>query len=144
MFADQILDQKGREVATVAPTAPIQAALDLLADHNYGALVVSADGSTVAGILSERDIVRSMARLGAVTLDYTVADLMITDVVTCTGRTDTSELMELMTGRRIRHLPVVDDGALRGIISIGDVVKTRIDELATERRELVDYIQHGR
>jgi CBS domain-containing protein len=144
MFADQILDRKGRDVATIAPEASVADALQLLAEANVGALVVSTTGTTVEGILSERDIVRRLARDGAACIDLAVSTLMITDVVTCGGHTDSAELMSLMTGRRIRHLPVVDGGELRGLVSIGDVVKTRIDELATEREQLVGYIQHGR
>ena len=144
MFADEILDEKGRTLATIAPEATVTEAAATLAEHNIGALVVSEDGETVVGIISERDIVRRLARDGAAALDATVADLMKTEVASCHGRADTEEMMSTMTAGRFRHLPVVDDGRLRGIISIGDVVKVRIGELATEREQLVDYIREGR
>jgi CBS domain-containing protein len=140
---DRILDDKGREVATVAPDATVADAVAALAEHNIGALVVSSDGRTVEGILSERDIVRGLAD-GAGVLERLVRDLMATDVSTCHRRSDIEELMGTMTSGRFRHLPVVDDGALAGIISIGDVVKARIDELATETQQLVGYIRDGR
>lgn len=143
MLVDQILDTKGRDVATVTPDATIADAVAALAAHNVGALVVSADGSNVAGIVSERDIVRGLAD-GPDVLRRTVADVMATDVATCHGRSDIRELAETMTARRFRHMPVVADGRLAGIVSIGDVVKARIDELATETQQLVGYIQHGR
>ncbi len=144
MLADQILDSKGREVATVAPDATVSDALAMLAQHNVGALVASADGSSVDGILSERDIVRRLAADGSAALDLAVRDLMKTEVATCDGRANTEQIMNVMTNGRFRHMPVVEDGALRGIVSIGDVVKVRIDELATEKDQLVDYIREGR
>ena len=143
MQVDRILDDKGREVATVAPDATVADAVAALCEHNVGALVVSSDGRTVEGILSERDIVRGLAE-GADVLQRVVRDLMATDVSTCHGRSDIEELMGTMTSGRFRHLPVVDDGSLAGIISIGDVVKARIDELATETQQLVGYIRDGR
>lgn len=144
MLADQILDGKGREVATIAPDATVRAAAEALAGANVGALVVSPDGSTLAGILSERDIVRHLAADGPALLDQPVATIMRSEVHTCTGSENVDELMHRMTERRIRHLPVVADGALAGIISIGDVVKVRVDELETEKDQLVDYIRTGR
>lgn len=143
MLVDQILDSKGREVATVAPDATIADAVDALREHNVGALVVSADGAEVAGILSERDVVRGLAD-GPEMLQHTVGELMVRDVATCHGRTDTEELMGTMTSGRFRHMPVLADGRLAGIVSIGDVVKARIDELATETEQLVGYIRDGR
>lgn len=116
----------------------------LLAQHNVGALVVSVDDSTVSGILSERDVVRRLAAAGSAALDLPVRDLMKSEVATCGGRSDTEEIMNTMTEGRFRHMPVVEDGQLRGIISIGDVVKVRIGELATEREQLVGYIRDGR
>lgn len=143
MLVDQILDSKGREVATVAPDATIADAVRLMAARNVGALVVSADGGTVDGILSERDVVRALASQDDV-LACRVEELMVGDVATCDGRTDTEQLMGTMTAGRFRHVPVVAGGGLVGIVSIGDVVKARIDELATETEQLVGYIQHGR
>jgi len=143
VLVEQILDRKGREVATVAPDAVIAEAVRLMADRNVGALVVSADGGTVDGILSERDVVRALAAQPDV-LGCRVAELMVSDVATCDRRTDAVELMGTMTSGRFRHVPVVDDGRLAGIVSIGDVVKSRIDELASETQQLVGYIQNGR
>lgn len=144
MLADQILDSKGREVATVVPTATVADALAALAEHNVGALVVSNDGRAVAGIISERDVVRRLAAEGAAAMELAVADLMKTEVATCDGRADTERIMNIMTDGRFRHMPVVEEGVLQGIISIGDVVKVRIGELATEKEQLVGYIREGR
>ena len=143
MLVDQILDAKGRAVATVAPDATVADAVAAMAEHNVGALVVSTDGRTVEGIVSERDVVRGLAS-GADVLQRRVCDVMATDVSTCHGRSGIEELMGTMTSGRFRHLPVVADGSLVGIVSIGDVVKARIDELATETQQLVGYIRDGR
>ncbi|MEO1059119.1 MAG: CBS domain-containing protein [Actinomycetota bacterium] len=142
MNVHAILSVKGSDVATIAPEASIGAAVDALHDRKVGALVVSTDSSSIAGILSERDVVRRLATEGAGTLDEPVSAVMSASVVTC-GMNDTvHDLMGLMTGERIRHLPVVDDnGALAGIVSIGDVVKFRLDELQAENDELYGYIQ---
>ena len=144
MLADQILTRKGRAVSTVPPAATVRDALAALAEVNVGALIVSPDGSAVAGIISERDIVRRLAADGPGLLDQAVSALMQSEVHTCTGSDNVDQLMHLMSEHRIRHLPVVADGALVGIISIGDVVKTRVDELVTEKDQLVDYIRTGR
>jgi CBS domain-containing protein len=144
MQTDQILDRKGRDVSTIAPEAPVRAAVEQLGAANVGALVVSADGATVIGIVSERDVVRRLADGGAAVLDEPVSSIMQAEVLTCTGADPVDDLMHRMTEHRIRHLPVVDDGRLVGIISIGDVVKTHVDALETEREQLVDYIRTGR
>jgi len=141
VLADQILQRKGRDVSTIPPDATVRAAAEALASANVGALVVSPDGSALAGILSERDIVRRLAAAGPSLLDEPVSSIMQADVHTCAGADNVDQLMELMTEHRIRHLPVVEDDALCGIISIGDVVKTRVDELVTEKDQLVDYIR---
>ena len=144
-MADQILQRKGRDVSTIPPDATIRAAAEALASANVGALVVSPDGATLAGIVSERDIVRHLAAEGPSLLDEPVSSIMQADVLTCTGTDPVDDLMHRMTEHRIRHLPVVDDEAhLVGIISIGDVVKTHVDALETEREQLVDYIRTGR
>lgn len=143
MLVDQILESKGRDVTTVTPDASIADAIALLNEHNVGALVVSAGDGAVDGILSERDIVRALGDAPDV-LERRVSDLMVRDVATCTGRANTVDLMNTMTQGRFRHIPIVDDDRLCGIVSIGDVVKARIDELATETQQLVGYIQHGR
>jgi len=144
VLADQILDRKGREVSTIPPDTTVRAATTALAEANVGALIVSPDGSALAGIVSERDIVRRLAVDGPDLLDRPVSALMQSEVHTCTGSDTIDQLMHLMSEHRIRHLPVVADGALVGIISIGDVVKTRVDELTTEKDQLVDYIRTGR
>lgn len=144
MLADQILEGKGREVTTVAPEATVRAALEVLRDANVGALVVSADGRAVVGIVSERDVVRRLAVDGAALFDAPVSSIMASEVFTCTRADHVDSLMHLMTEHRIRHLPVVEDGALVGLVSIGDVVKTHVDELEREKDQLVDYIRTGR
>lgn len=135
-----ILNGKGREVATIAPDASAMDAADQLARHNIGALVVSSDGRAVEGIVSERDLVRQLARLGSHCLEGTVADVMSTDVITCTPEATCSELMATMTKGRFRHVPVLEGGELAGIISIGDVVKSRLDELEVQAKTLEQYV----
>lgn len=144
VLADQILERKGRTVATVAPEATVRDALAALRAANVGALVVSPDGSTLAGIVSERDVVRHLATAGAELLDAPVGSIMQAAVFTCAGSDTVDDLMHRMTEHRIRHLPVVDGDAVVGVISIGDVVKTHVDALETEREQLVDYIRSGR
>ena len=144
MQTDQILDRKGRDVSTIAPESPVRAAVEQLGNANVGALVVSADGVAVIGIVSERDVVRHLAEAGPAVLDAPVSSIMQAEVLTCTGTDPVDDLMHRMTEHRIRHLPVVADGQLVGIISIGDVVKTHVDALETEREQLVDYIRTGR
>jgi CBS domain-containing protein len=138
-----LLARKGAYVATAAPLDPVRVALATLVQHRIGALVVTSDGETVEGIASERDIVRGLERSGAQVLDETVASIMSTGVYTCSPEDDLASLMEVMTAQRIRHLPVVRDGVLSGIVSIGDVVKARVDDLELERKLLDDYI-HAR
>jgi CBS domain-containing protein len=140
MNVETILRAKGRSVATIAPDTAVEAALRELAAKSIGALVVSADGSGVAGILSERDIVRALAKHGASLLTMRVSELMTRRVVTCTPDDTVDELMSRMTERRIRHLPVMQDGRLCGMISIGDVVKNRIEEVEFEATSLRSFI----
>ncbi|HEX4112513.1 MAG TPA: CBS domain-containing protein [Stellaceae bacterium] len=140
MNVRSILERKGRAVATVRPDASVEAAVALLRLKGIGALVVSRDGENVEGIISERDVVRAMAEFGAEIGAMHVAALMSREVVTCDEADDIAALMRLMTERRIRHLPVIARGALAGIVSIGDVVKSRIEEVeseATAMRELI-------
>lgn len=140
MTIEELIRRKGDFVATVRPDATVAEALAELADHGIGALVVSSDGTGVEGIVSERDVVRRLHDQGAAVLQGTVADIMSTAVRTCSPTSTVDSLMETMTTHRIRHVPVVRDGALIGIVSIGDVVKTRMDELEADRRALEDYI----
>lgn len=135
-----ILDRKGADVATIHDNATVIEALRALAEHDVGALVVSATGDTVDGILSERDIVRRLARDGEATLSSAVADIMTADVRTCGPDATSDAVMETMTTHRGRHLPVVDGGRLVGIVSIGDVVKAQIDELTLQKESMQDYI----
>jgi CBS domain-containing protein len=171
VLIEHILHRKGHEVETIAADAPVADAVVKLRERNIGALVVTvpagadragdsesdtggddgsgADGTAagpIAGILSERDIVRALADAApdAAVLEQPVSTLMTTDLSTCGPRSTADELMRLMTDRRIRHVPVVDGGELAGIVSIGDVVKSRIDELQTETETLHDYISSGR
>ncbi|WP_328327415.1 CBS domain-containing protein [Kribbella sp. NBC_00382] len=139
MKINDVLRGKGNQVVTISPEATVTELLALLAEHNVGALVVSADGSTVAGIVSERDIVRLLNRTPDAG-DVRVSAIMTEQVHTCGPEDLVDNLMRLMTDRRIRHVPVVTDGALTGIVSIGDVVKTRIGELEFEREQLSNYI----
>ena len=140
MRIGQILQRKGGDVATIEPTASIVDVISSLGTHGVGALVVSSDGKTIGGIISERDIVRSLATLGADTLEATAAELMTAEVFTCELDATTEQLMSEMTKGRFRHVPVVEAGVLVGIISIGDVVNARVDELEVERQQLTDYI----
>lgn len=144
MRVRDIIRSKGSEVATASPDDSISDAIRMLSEWRIGALVVSAVEGSVDGILSERDVVRHLHG-GHDTMAQRVGELMTTDVVT-SGPDDTiADLMEMMTERRIRHLPVVDDdGSLIGIVSIGDVVKGRLAELEDERKHLEDYITSGR
>lgn len=135
-----ILERKGTDVATIREDATVIDALRALAEHDVGALVVSATGDTVDGIVSERDIVRRLARDGEATLGSSVGDIMTADVRTCEPDATTDVVMENMTTHRGRHLPVVDDGRLVGIVSIGDVVKAQIDELTVHKESMQDYI----
>jgi CBS domain-containing protein len=134
-----ILRFKGGDVWTIAPTDSVTALLSALAEHNVGALVV-ADGSGVLGIVSERDVVRRIAERGAALLDSPVEQIMTSIVVSCTSKDTVDGVGELMTQRRVRHMPVIDDGSLVGIVSIGDVVSSRIRQLEKDRGQLEQYI----
>jgi CBS domain-containing protein len=141
MRISDVIRRKGALVVTVRSDASVQRLLEVLEEHRIGAVVVSDDGSTVSGIVSERDVVRHLHTVGAGVLEQTVATIMTSEVHTCTPEDDIEDLARTMTDRRIRHVPVVVDGRLKAIVSIGDVVKWRIDELKTERDQLVGYIQ---
>ncbi len=139
---DVLRAKASHEVVTVSPEAGVRDLVAQLAEHNVGALIVSSDGETLDGIVSERDVVRFLHHEGTV-VNNTVGAIMTTEVETCTPDDDVEELMRTMTRRRIRHVPVVVDGTLRGIISIGDVVKHRIDQLEFERDQLDHYVSQG-
>ena len=141
MNVQSILAAKGNAVAKIAATSTLSEAVAALRDHGIGALVISADGNNIDGILSERDVVRSIASHGDDTMHLTVGSAMSSNVITCAPADSIDTLMEMMTERRIRHLPVLAlDGAIAGIISIGDVVKYRLVELENENSQLHDYI----
>ena len=138
-ISDVLTSKPGDQVITIGPDATVRELLGLLAQHNIGAVVVSADGERVDGIVSERDIVRRLAESDAV-LDGAVSAIMTSDVETCRPDTPVDDLRVVMTERRIRHVPVVTDGRLTGIISIGDVVKSSLDQLQFERDQLDSYV----
>ncbi|RMD93155.1 MAG: CBS domain-containing protein [Alphaproteobacteria bacterium] len=128
------------EVATISPQASVAEAAAMLAEKRIGALVVSEDGGTPQGILSERDIVREVHRSGSACIDRTVGDLMTAKVETCTPEDRADDVLGRMTAGRFRHMPVMEGGRMVGIISIGDVVKARLDELAHENEALAEMI----
>jgi CBS domain-containing protein len=141
MRISEVLAAKAdQQVATIRADTSVRELLGVLAEHNIGAVVVSRDGSSVDGIVSERDVVRRLQQDESV-LDAPVSTIMSHDVATCESTQSVDELMMLMTARRFRHVPVVKDGALTGIVSIGDIVKSRISELEFERDQLDSYVQ---
>jgi CBS domain-containing protein len=140
MNVETILHTKGRAVAMIKPDETVGAAVAELISRNIGALVVSEDGESVDGIISERDIVHALAARGTDLLSLKIAEIMTRPVVTCDPADSVEQLMAEMTNRRIRHFPVVRDGRLRGIVSIGDVVKSRLDEVEYEARSLRSFI----
>jgi CBS domain-containing protein len=136
-----VLRHKGRGVATVSPAVTIAELLVRLAESNVGAMVVTSESGSVRGIVSERDVVRALRRMGSDLLDEPVSAIMTSAVTTTTPDDSVESLARIMTESRIRHLPVLEDGRLAGIVSIGDVVKSRIDQLESERESLIGYIQ---
>lgn len=139
-----LLRTKGYDVATVEPTASVADVVTQLGRRGIGALVVSADGAHIDGIVSERDIVRALVDHGTGLLEEPVSSIMTSSVHTCGFDTSVDDLMTLMTAERIRHVPVLDNDCLAGIVSIGDVVKSRIHELEHEMQAVHEYITHGR
>jgi CBS domain-containing protein len=144
MRITDVLRVKGTRVVTVTPETTVRQLLAVLAEHRIGAVIVSHDGTSLDGIASERDIVRAFAKRGAAVMSEPVTAIYTAEVHTVTPDTQIEDVMRMMTERRVRHAPVVQDGSLRGIVSIGDVVKNRIDELETERAALTDYITSAR
>lgn len=141
MNVQEILARKGGDIVTIEPVATLAQAVTMLTERRIGALVVTGADRRIVGIVSERDIVRTMAAHGFAALDLPVAEAMTRKVVTC-GTTDTvREIMERMTAGKFRHVPVVEQGRLTGIISIGDVVKFRLQEMEQEQDALRDYIR---
>jgi CBS domain-containing protein len=144
MHVRGVLEGKGSDVATISPEQTLSSAATELANRKIGALVVVGPDGTVVGILSERDIVTAVGSTGASVLERPLSEVMTADVITCSPTATMEELMQAMPEQRIRHLPVVDHGALVGIVSIGDVVKRRVAEMQDEAKALGDYITHGR
>lgn len=140
MQISEVLRRKAAGVATVEPGLTVRELVARLSEHRVGALVVSSDGRTLLGIVSERDVVRRLHTDGAALLDRPVSEIMTSEVRTCEPSEAVASLMVLMTERRIRHIPVVEAGRLTGIVSIGDIVKQQIDELQSERDQLSAYI----
>ena len=140
MKVKDILSKKGQQVSVIRPDSTISTAANRLKLDGIGAMVVSEDGEQIAGIISERDIVRAMVEFGAGLQQMFVSELMTQSVRTCGPDAAINDVMVEMTRSRIRHLPVVESGKLAGIISIGDVVKNRLEELETETHVLRDYI----
>ncbi len=138
-----VLRNKGADVATVRPEATVAELLAGLAEHNIGAMVVLGADGVIAGMVSERDVVRRLHEYGPDVLGLTVERIMTPLVATCTLESCVDDLSELMTENRVRHIPVVVDGQLAGLVSIGDVVKVRMEELNTERMQLRAYITQG-
>jgi CBS domain-containing protein len=139
MRISEVLHVKGDNVVTISPDATVRELVAMLKEHNIGAVVVSTGSGTVSGIVSERDVVRGLAE-GTAVLDRTVNDIMTARVHTAAPTETVDHLMKLMTENRIRHVPVVVDGTLHGIVSIGDVVKSRMNELQFERDQLESYV----
>jgi CBS domain-containing protein len=140
MTVKAILEQKGHDVFTIGPNEKLSEAIRTLADHRIGALVITNGDGKIVGILSERDIVRVLAKEGAAALDHPVRSGMTAKVKICNEHHTVNEVMEIMTVGRFRHLPVEKDGRLNGIISIGDVVKRRIEDVEREAEEIRAYI----
>ncbi len=141
MLVHQLLKTKALTgVLTVKPDASVAEAAAILAQHRIGSIVVSQDGNAPDGILSERDIVRELAQTGGACLPHPVRDYMTTKVETCTSQSSSQELMARMTEGRFRHMPVIDNGKMIGVISIGDVVKAQLSELSMEKEALKGMI----
>ncbi|MEX2654609.1 MAG: CBS domain-containing protein [Acidimicrobiia bacterium] len=140
MRVKNILSKKGDTVVRVMTTDTVRTTLLRLKTHNFGALVVSDDGESVDGIISERDLVRAMVDEGLDLLDMVVGDLMTREVKTCGPEDDIEDVMDTMTNGRFRHMPVVVDGKLAGVVSIGDLVKHRMGELVDETKALREYV----
>lgn len=141
MIVKQILAAKGGDIVNIEPTATLTAAITLLAERRIGALLVLGADRRIVGILSERDIVRVLAERGPSVLHEPVGQFMTRNVTTCSEDETISNIMELMTTGKFRHLPVVDQGRVVGLISIGDVVKHRVQEIEHESEALQDYIR---
>jgi CBS domain-containing protein len=141
MKISDVVRHKGDNVVTVKPGDSVDTMLEVLAEHSIGAVVVSADGTSIDGIVSERDVVRQLVSSGRDMLGRAVSDIMTTEVQTAGLDDDLVDIATTMTNGRFRHMPVVVDGRLKGIVSLGDVVKHRLEEIQAERDQLIKYIQ---
>ena len=141
MRISEVVRRKGDEVVTISSEASLTELLDVLAERRIGCVVVADSPGAVDGIVSERDVVTALRGARRLPTDATVRDIMSTEVLTCVPTDDTETLARTMTERRVRHMPVVADGRLAGIVSIGDIVKQRLDELQLERDQLASYVQ---
>ena len=141
MTVNDILSHKGSQVITIEPTATVAAAVRMLVQQRIGALLVTGADRRIVGIISERDVVRVLDEKGAAVLGAPVAEVMTRKVVTCDHNATIAEIMERITSGRFRHVPVVENGRLAGIVSIGDVVKARLGELEHEQNALREYIR---
>lgn len=140
MKLEDVIRTKGHTVVTIAPTATVAELVTLMAEHRIGAVVVSADGVHIDGIVSERDVVNALAVRGAGAVNATVSDIMVNDVVIGSPEDRIEETAHTMTVKRVRHIPIVVNDGLYAIVSIGDVVKYRIDQLLDERNHLLGYL----
>ena len=140
MTVKSILERKGHDVLTLGPNEKVSTAVKLLADNRIGALVVTNGDRKIVGIISERDVVRIIGKDGVASLDYSIRDVMTPKVSICNEGHTVIDVMEIMTRGRFRHLPVEKDGYLDGIVSIGDVVKQRIEEVEREANQIREYI----
>ena len=143
MNVTQLLDFKGHDVATISHRRSVADAVSVMRERGIGALVVTGERSPLVGIISERDVIRALAARGSDILNDEISLLMSHEVITSTPDTSITTLMGLMTAERIRHIPIVHEGRLVGLISIGDVVRARFEELERDRQELLEYV-HAR
>ncbi|HEY0299733.1 MAG TPA: CBS domain-containing protein [Rhizomicrobium sp.] len=141
MNVKAILAAKGGDIYSIEPAADLAAAAKLLSTHRIGAIVIRGAGGRLAGILSERDIVRAVSEQGAAALTVSVGQVMTRNVTTCGENDSIADIMERMTAGKFRHLPVLRDGQLIGVVSIGDVVKQRVEEIEHDAEALRDYIR---
>lgn len=141
MNVARILAQKGADVITIASTASLREACDVLSEQRIGAVVVAGKDGSVAGVFSERDVVRAISRDGADVLDQPVSSVMTRALITAAPSTSINALMELMTEKRVRHIIIMDEGRLAGFVSIGDVVKRKIETAEAEAGALKAYIE---
>lgn len=143
MQVQSILNAKGTDVTTVKPDSTVRDLVTMLREHGIGAVVVSNDGVSIEGIVSERDIVRQLTDFGPKFLSVKVREIMTKDVMTCSPSDTVDDCMEMMTGKRIRHLPVAVADKLTGLVSIGDIVKAKMEEILVEAESLKQYIASG-